>query len=228
MYIAICDDYSNDLQLLCDYVKSYNSDYNIETFSSANSLYLACQTVNYDIILLDIEMQAPNGYDIAKKLINNKYKALIIFTTNSLDYAIRGYGIAFRYLPKPISYNSFCATIKSAEELIIPNYIEIISNNQTKLIDINNIVYFESFKHDIVFHLENNDTVIGYGTLLQYLNKIDSQSFVSIHKSYCINMKYISSTTNNAVILKNNVKLPIGRSKKDYFITELQKYIRNF
>lgn len=119
MNIAICDDYIQDLQLLQEYCEMYNSGYTITTFSSAHKLYHACKTVNYDIILLDIEMDSPNGYEIAKKLKSDNYKALIIFTTNSLDYAIRGYGVAFRYLTKPISYKYFCETIKSAENLII-------------------------------------------------------------------------------------------------------------
>lgn len=228
MNIAICDDYTQDLRLLQDYCELYNCNFKIDTFSSAHKLYCACKTVTYDIILLDIEMDSPNGYDIAKKLKSDNYKALIIFTTNSLDYAIRGYGIAFRYLPKPISYNSFCDTIKSTEEIITPNYIEIIRNNQTNLVNIGDIMYFESFKHDIIFHLEDNTTVNGYGTLLEYMNKINLQSFVSIHKSYCVNLKYISATTNDKVILKNGITLPIGRSKKQTLLYELQNYIRSF
>lgn len=228
MNIAICDDYIQDLQLLQEYCEMYNSGYTITTFSSAHKLYHACKTVNYDIILLDIEMDSPNGYEIAKKLKSDNYKALIIFTTNSLDYAIRGYGVAFCYLPKPISYKYFCETIKSAENLIIQKHIEITGNNHTNIVSIGKIIYFESFKHNIIFHLENNETIVGHGTLLEYIDKINSQSFVFIHKSYCINMKYISSTTTNTVILKNGISLPIGRSKKDNFFNELQKYIRSY
>ena len=32
----------------------------------------------------------------------------------------------------------------------------------------------------------------------------------------------------NTVILKNGISLPIGRSKKDNFFNELQKYIRSY
>lgn len=106
MKIAICDDETTECNRLYSYCKQYNQKFDVTLFFSASDLYNAFQTNFFDLILLDIEMQRPNGYEIAEKLMNSDPKPIIIFITKTLNYAVRGYGIAFKYLPKPISYGN--------------------------------------------------------------------------------------------------------------------------
>ena len=63
---------------------------------------------------MDIEMRSPNGYDAAVSLMQNEARPLIIFVTKSSSYTILGYGVSFRYLKKPISYDAFSAVLKLA------------------------------------------------------------------------------------------------------------------
>ena len=71
MQIAICDDELQELECIADIVMRYQSNLNITKFDSADSLYRAFISTSFDIILLDIEMPEPNGYEIAKKLMKN-------------------------------------------------------------------------------------------------------------------------------------------------------------
>ena len=115
MRIAICDDEKKDLDKLTVLLHEYGIK-ETELFSFANSsdLLLSTQRKAYDIVILDIEMPAPNGYETALKLLDNTPKPLIIFLTNSMDYTLRGYGVAFRYLTKPIAKNKLYIALDAA------------------------------------------------------------------------------------------------------------------
>ncbi|MBQ2431662.1 MAG: response regulator, partial [Peptococcaceae bacterium] len=96
MRIAICDDDSNDLQAVHTALTQYDTAGNLKIapFNKASDLFAANKKTPFDIAILDIEMKAPNGYEIAQKLVEQDSAPIIIFLTNSTAYAIRGYGIA--------------------------------------------------------------------------------------------------------------------------------------
>ena len=98
MKIAICDDEPRDRALLSEYVFRIDSSLNVQQFSSASDLLQAMEKNFYEIVLMDIEMESPNGYDVASKLVQKRDKPLVIFVTKSNEYTIQGYGIAFRYI----------------------------------------------------------------------------------------------------------------------------------
>ena len=227
MKIAICDDCPSDLRIMEDYVKQYHHTYDYYLFASGQALLNACNQTVFDIIFLDIEMDAPTGYEVGKYLHEQGVHSLIIFTTNTLDYAVRGYGIAFRYLPKPVSVQMFTNVMKLCEEHFLPRSIELMSNHQKVMLDTNHLVYFEALSHFVAFHLDNGQIVKAPGNLSEYKDKLMTDSFVQIHKSYCINLNYLSSTRKNTVILDNNIELSIGRSKKEEFFQRLQAFMRS-
>lgn len=226
MRIAICDDEPADLKQLKQYATKYNPRYPITCFNSGKALLHALNNTTYDVILLDIEMDAPNGYDTAKIIKDKKPESLVIFTTKSLDYAIRGYGIAFRYLPKPITYQMLCKTLDEVEAIVSPEKIELQSGYENIIVTINDILYFESYSHKIIFHLKDGQAIESQGSLATILNQLSRNTFVQIHKSYCINLDYLSSTTNTSALLKDGTTLPIGRGKRESFYTAVQDYIR--
>lgn len=100
MNIAICDDEQQDIDILYNYCKSCKLPYNISTFLSASALLEAFKSQFYDLIFLDIEMDKPNGFEVGSILAGYSPRPVIVFTTNALQYAVRGYGIAFRFLCK--------------------------------------------------------------------------------------------------------------------------------
>lgn len=226
MNIAICDDDENDLNNIKEYVSRYNPSFCIYSYISSKGLLNSLNSHYYDVIFLDIEMDEPNGYETAK-LIKAQYdNIIIVFTTNSLEYAIRGYGIAFRYLPKPISYELFLTTITQIERLITPQKIDIQTSDKTVIESIHNIIYFESYGHTVIFHITDNRVIESRITLNALLDKIKSTSIVQIHKSYCINLEYVSHVTSTTVQLNYEISLPISRSKRDDFRAALHAYIK--
>ena len=104
MRIAICDDEHNELLHLQSLIYRYDPGLDVSLYASAEAMLTGITNQQCDIILLDIEMDGMNGFTAAKKLVSIKNPPLIIFVTNSSEYTYHGYEVAYRYLPKPVSY----------------------------------------------------------------------------------------------------------------------------
>lgn len=125
MKIAICDDDQQDMNLLLKYCEAYGQNLTASGFASGSALLAAFDVEFYDLIFMDIEMEHPNGYETAVILRQRDRRPEIIFTTKTLNYAVRGYGIALRYLPKPISYKMFADSLQIALQNIVPEKIMV-------------------------------------------------------------------------------------------------------
>ena len=226
MKIAICDDNPEDLRQMADYCKQYDQDLSVHSFSSGKELLNAFLSTFYDLVFLDIEMEPPNGYETALILRAKERKPEIIFTTQNLNYSIRGYGIALRYLPKPIPYKIFVGALQQALEIIVPPKITIPYQGTQKIVQISDILYAEVIRHQIIFHMENGNKLEFRSSLKDIMEQINCPWFVQSHKSFCVNLKYIDCVTAQNIIMVNQDNIPIGRNKKDYFEKKLQEFLR--
>lgn len=167
-----------------------------------------------------------NGLEVGGKLINMPQKPVIVFTTHSLNYAVRGYGIAMRYLPKPITYDVFSNVMELALERILPKKISVLSNGEQVFIPISEILYFEILRHQLFVHLNSGEKLSMRGTLTELISQVSQRTFVQPHKSYYINMEYVDRLTKQNIVMTNGDLIPIGRSKKDYFQLRLSEYVK--
>lgn len=195
-------------------------------FQSGEALLEAYKSSFYDLVFLDIEMGQMNGLEVGGKLINMPQKPVIVFTTHSLNYAVRGYGIAMRYLPKPITYDVFSNVMELALERILPKKISVLSNGEQVFIPISEILYFEILRHQLFVHLNSGEKLSMRGTLTELISQVSQRTFVQPHKSYYINMEYVDRLTKQNIVMTNGDLIPIGRSKKDYFQLRLSEYVK--
>ena len=226
MKIAICDDESSDLKLINEYCTQYNPEMVTSCFSSGEALLAAYEKDFYDLLFLDIEMGKLNGLEVGAILAKRPLKPVIVFTTQSLNYAVHGYGIAIKYLPKPISYDTFSKTMVLALEQIMPQKISVTSNGIQKFVSIKDILYFEVLSHQVSLHLSSGETLSMRSTLSEVIKQIPGRIFVQPHKSYYINMDYIDRLYQQNIVMTNGDIIPIGRSKKDNFQLRLSEYMK--
>lgn len=217
MNIAICDDEQQDIDILYNYCKSCKLPYNISTFLSASDLLEAFKSQFYDLIFLDIEMDKPNGFEIGSILAGYSPRPVIVFTTNALQYAVRGYGIAFRFLCKPITITMFQSVVREALDEILPQKAAVTCGSTQKMISINDVIYFESLNRHIIFHFANTSTLEIKDSMENMISFFSYPSFVQIHRSYCINLNYVDSFTPLAVTMTDGCKIPLSRKKQTIF-----------
>ena len=101
MRIAICDDEADQREAMLSFVHQYNPTLAVDTYVAAIDLLLAVEQIPYDIVFMDIEMPAPNGFEVAQQLKAKANSPLVIFVTKSNSYTIQVNVVDFLYLAKP-------------------------------------------------------------------------------------------------------------------------------
>lgn len=227
MRIAICDDEEKDLLALKKAVNAFdlNGSIDVCAFSSAAALYSAEKRKKFDIAILDIEMAPPNGYDIAKKLVESDPAPIIIFLTNSMAYTLRGYGIAFRYLTKPIDQfqlnNALSAAVKEASA----KRFVFSMDGSSHVIRMEDIYYFEVFNHHTILHTMDQAYTFR-ATLKEIMPELPAGYFGFPHQSYIINFSHVKSVMAKEIHLTNGAIVPISRRKQQEFDNQLRTYLR--
>lgn len=225
MKIAICDDVSADLRLLQTYCSRYDPGIPAAAFSSGEALLAAYDEEFYDLVFLAAEMERMDVLSLAGRLLSLPRRPLIVFTARSLHYAVHGYGIAMRYLPKPVSYDTFCEVMALALERLLPKRISIFSGGEQLLVPVKEILYFEVLRHQVCAHLSQGESISARGTLSEIIRQLPHSAFVQPHKSYYINLEYVARLTPQGIVMTNGDLIPIGRSRKDDFRLRLRAYM---
>lgn len=107
--IAICDDeerYVSDVKcMLQKWATEVSAYIQIYCFHDGDSLIQEAETIQFDIVFLDIVMPLINGFDTAKELRSKDKTVKIIFLTSSPEFALQSYSVkATNYCLKPLTY----------------------------------------------------------------------------------------------------------------------------
>ena len=227
MRIAICDDEEKDLLAMKEAVNAFdiNGSMEIYTYLHAADLYLAEKQKKFDIAVLDIEMDPPNGYDIAQKLVETDPAPIIIFLTNSMAYTLRGYGIAFRYLTKPIDQIQLNNALLAAVNEASAKRFVFSMDGSSYLIRMEDIYYFEVFNHHTILHTMDQSYTFR-ATLKEIMCELPTGFFGSPHQSYIINFNHVKTVMAKEVHMTNGSIVPISRRKQQGFENQLRMYLR--
>ena len=72
-----------------------------------------------DLVMLDIQMPGPNGFDVARELVSNNIDSQVIFVTAYDQYAIEAFEVnAVDYLLKPIDPDRLAEAVRRARSHI--------------------------------------------------------------------------------------------------------------
>ncbi len=214
--IVICDDEKIFLDKISEIVKNvfvdFDTDCQIETFSSGEDLLEKSDIDDYDMFFMDCELKTMNGLDVAHALRLRGYEGLISFVTSHIQFAPDGYNVnAFRYILKSNLEIGLKECIKEIIINNVVNYFEIPSREIR--VKTSNIVYFESNDHKVVLHLKNGKEHILYQKLNNIEKGINDNRFIRVHQSYLVNKYYIKNISKYSIDLFNKLNIPVARSK---------------
>lgn len=218
MQIAICDDETNEIEQIQGLLLQYDPPHQFTNtyFSCAADLLKAVESQTFDLILMDIEMENISGFEAAQQLIQQSHPPLIIFITKSPAYSVRGYGIAFRYLVKPVVWDEFRDALDAALLEYTTNRLSFNFGECSFALPIQSILYIESYNHTTIVHTVEQQYTIRT-TLSKLTSKLPRSHFVSPQKSYLVNMNYILSSTPTEIKLTNGDIIPLSRRKRMEF-----------
>ena len=168
-------------------------------------------------------MEPPNGFEVAKKLADQPNAPVIIFVTKSNAYAMKGYGIAIRYLQKPIVQADFIEAMDAAVADAIAHRLTFQADSATVSIMLRDVQYIEAFGHYVVVHT-NHNAYRFRSTLKDVLSRLPKGYFVAPHKSYIVNLEHIHSATAAEITLDCGATVPIGRKRAQEFNEALYRF----
>lgn len=226
MRVAVCEDQREEMEQVCTILREYDQPerFEIERFFSGNELLTSAEETAYDIAILDIEM-APNGFDAALKLAELPTPPLIIFTSQSMRYTIQGYGVAFRYIPKPVTPEKLSPALDAAIREIRANRFCFSIDGTAYILRMQEIVYFEVYDHVTTVHTADGNKYSLRITLKQALSQLPKGCFGMPHQSYIVNLAHVKTATTRQITLTHGVRIPVSRRRQVDFMWQLQTYL---
>ncbi len=92
-----------------------------------------------------------------------------------------------------------------------PKHLIIKSSGEKKKINYNEIYYIESMGHYVTIHLEN-EKLIWKNNLKDVYIILGKNGFISVHRSYLVNLRHIEEISKEYCILSNKEEIPISRN----------------
>lgn len=222
------EDLTNCLSLLERYSKEKNIAFDIQTYENGDAFLMRFKS-QYDFIILDINLTAINGIDVARSIREKDEEVIIMFATNLAKYATRGYEVdAIDFALKPLTYASFYLRLEKVVKKLNKksNYFLVVPcDGGFNKININDVLYVEVIAHDIIFHLVNEDSIVTSGTLKKYDEQLKKYWFIRCNSCYLVNAHKIKRVEKLEIQLINDEIIIISHPKKKSFMETFRKFV---
>lgn len=174
-----------------------------------------------DLVLLDLNLNGENGFDILQETSSGSFHTIIISANKENALKAFEFGV-LDFIPKPFNKKrlelSFNRIVKK-EEVGVENlrYLSVKKRGGINLVDINDVIFIKGAGVYTEIFIANGKKEL-HDKSLEKLSQLLPKSFERIHKSYLVKTTEIKeiivkSGSQYAVELKNGEILPIGRTK---------------
>jgi DNA-binding LytR/AlgR family response regulator len=228
--VAVVEDDVAYQQQLLEYLERYEAEqgehFQTVVFSDGDEI-VENYRADYDLILMDIQMQFMDGMQAAEQIRKRDKDVIIIFITNLSSYAMRGYQVdALDYVLKPITYFAFSERIDRAlsrRRNRMTAYLSIPVKGGIRRIDVSDIVYIEVHDHDLIYHM-THETFETRGSMKAAEEMLESYPFFRCNKFYLVNLQYVEAVSGSEVLLKRET-LTVSRAKRKELLDALNNYL---
>ena len=173
-----------------------------------------------DLLFLDIEMPKMDGISMLKAL---SPLPQVILVTSHDEYAVESYEYDVTdFVKKPISTARFLKAVEKANKrfntdasLFTTKGETIFIKSDSKLVQINThkIFWIEALGNYMrVITKDGKYTILS--TMKDVANKLPSDEFVRVHRSFIVRLDKIESIEDNYIVINNN-QINIGQAYKE-------------
>ena len=229
MKIAICDDEQNCINDVRTHISFFSKDVGVEleqyTFNSAEELMLS--NLKFDIAVLDVEMEGTDGIKLGEYLRTVNPHIILIYVTAHRKYLDDALNLnAVRFFEKPIDPQRFYRGLKDAIDRIDNSNISFyLKDGKTiEKISAKDIIYIEieNRKTKVV----NVDKIYHASEHISFWkDKLSGTIFVVPHKSYIVNLNFVTTYQRESIVLDNCHTIPVARNKQSDFYRHFMKFM---
>lgn len=221
MNIAVIDDSIDEARHLSGFINTYFSDAHIcqqtTIFNTAADFLHTWRRNVFDLVFVDIYLKGEaSGIRIAEHIRRDDDQCAIIFTTNSPDFALKGYEVrALDYMVKPLRYGKFCQAMdyfRSMSQKKRSHYIEVKESRIIVKLPIDDIIYTDYSNHYIQIHMPDK-IVRTYMRFHEFsILLLSYPQFLCCYRNCIINMDKVSALEKTEFVLTTGEHLPITRN----------------
>lgn len=233
--IALCDDSSYVRKITKENLLKYSVEKNIELqiqeYESGEQL-LEAETLEgrkHDLIIIDYEFEekGENGLEIIRKLRRFQKNTKVIFLSSYPQVVFQSFEVnAFRFLVKPLEEEKlFKAMDDFLDSLAEKRVLTVRIDGENWLYEEGMITHIEGFGKSCILYFADDRKAVVCNETLSSLEERLSNAFVRCHKSFLVNMEHIDSYSRTELILDNDEKILIGRTRYKNFIETFTEYI---
>lgn len=221
----VLDDEPLASDLLKDYIERLPDLELLGVSNSPSQALSLLQQTQVDILFLDIQMPRLSGFDVLRPL---SYRPKVIFTTAYREFALDCYEFdVVDFLLKPVSFERFLQAVGKVYRFMpihttlsesidsgkgCKEYQYFKVDKEMVKLNLEDILWFESIRDYVKIHTTSG-VLVSYLRISYLEEKLPSDRFVRIHKSYLISLGHIQAISSTYIRI-NNKELPIGRSYK--------------
>jgi two-component system LytT family response regulator len=234
MKCLVIDDEPAAIQVLESYLKRVPTLQHEASFVDPVAALHYVQNHDIDLLFLDLNMPHLNGIHFLE-LLNGKAK--VILTTAYAEFALEGYKYdVIDYLCKPIDFKEFLRAIQKVEDRIkagpkkevlsLQDFILVKSDHKGKYVRIalSEIIFVEAYRNYVTIFLRGDRKVLTLLSMKELVEKLPSQHFVRVHKTYLVGLEYLNMIDGGEVILHHTVvRVPIGITFRETFFEKLEE-----
>ena len=216
------DTAANSIRSLLDLKKIPSQ---IHTFTDSSVFLSSLKECQYDLICLDVIMAPLDGTQVAKRIREIDKNVSLVFISSNENKVFS----CFEYNPigfvrKTNFINDIQTMMSHFLDDVLPsfhktNFLQIKTGGETRLLDIEKIVYIESNRNYQEIHVEGKDDAVRVRKPISELEKdLADYGFLRVHKGFLVNYRYIIRFNASEVSLRHGPRIPLSRNKSDEII----------
>lgn len=214
--MAICDDSAPDAgyveTLVREWAAARGVDVCVRIFASAEGFLFAYEEdKSFDILLLDIEMGAIDGVELARRVRRESETVQLVFITGYSEYIAEGYELAaLHYLLKPLRREKLFEVLDRAVKKIAQDgcRLNLALPGQLVRIPLFEIRYLAVRQNYVTVYAKREYTV---KRPLSEFEKELGEGFFRVGRGMILNLRYITRVTKGEVTLSDGTVLPLPR-----------------
>lgn len=219
MVIGICDDENvirDKIEKICiNETKKYCEDVVIQKYSDGREVL----EKDFDILILDIEMEDVDGIVVKNYFQKRKKDTIIIFVTSHNEMMSQAFGVnVMGFVAKSYLDNQLQVMLDGAMKRVM-NTVSIEG------VDSRKVCYIQAEHIYNILHLENETEVSVRCSSADLEKMLEVVGFIRVHRTYIINMAYVDHIKDKTVLV-NKREIPVSARLKSRLRKEYSRYCR--
>lgn len=219
MVIGICDDENvirDKIEKICiNETKKYCEDVVIQKYSDGREVL----EKDFDILILDIEMEDVDGIVVKNYFQKRKKDTIIIFVTSHNEMMSQAFGVnVMGFVAKSYLDNQLQVMLDGAMKRVMNTVI-------IEGVDSRKVCYIQAEHIYNILHLENETEVSVRCSSADLEKMLEVVGFIRVHRTYIINMAYVDHIKDKTVLV-NKREIPVSARLKSRLRKEYSRYCR--